>query len=301
MIRNRMIGRFAWILALVLFVTTMATCGIAEMSTDTSEDEWQSFLLLGEDSRSTSHVERSDVNLILFVNEAAHKAKLVSVMRDTWVDFPGTDKSGKINAGTVYGGPELTMQTMNEYFGTNIEKYVLVNFDNVIQFIDILGGVDIEITEGERRVINRRLKDTKVIKSSYTGERYISNSGLVHMNGAMAVSYVRDRYSSSSGDFDRVVRQRTLLKAMLDVAKKSTLNEIVQLTLSFLSNIKTNMSIMDIMSLIPFALEMNLDDVEECTLPFKGTYTSGMMGGVWKIVPDFEQNREMLHAYIYED
>lgn len=301
MIQNRMIRWLAWILTVVFFVFTAATCGVAEMNANSSEGEWESILLLGEDSRSTSHVERSDVNLILCYNRTAHKVKLISIMRDTWVDFPDSDKSGKINAGTVYGGPELTMRTINEYFGTNIEKYVLVNFDNVIEFVDVLGGVDVEISESERRQINKRLKKTDVVKSSYTGERYLNASGLVHLNGAMAISYVRDRYSSKDGDFDRVARQRKMMKAMLDVAEQMSMNEMVRLVMNFLSNVKTNLSLNEIMTLIPFGLDFNPDDLEECTVPFEGTFTSGMMEGVWKIIPDFEQNRELLHAYIYEN
>ena len=64
---------------------------------------------------------------------------------------------------------------------------------------------------------------------------------------------------------------------------------------------KTNMSIVDIMSLVPTALELDMGAMEECTIPFEGTYDCGIMNGTWKIVPDFEKNRELLYEYIYGD
>lgn len=270
----------------------------SEAQTDAAEGIWKNILLLGVDSRDYSKIDRSDCMIILSVNDQTARVKMTSVMRDTWVHFPGTSRSGKINAATVYGGPELAVQTVNECFGTDIEKYILVNFQDLTDIIDLIGGIDIEITEQERRKINE--KATEAIYD-YEGARTLDEAGLVHMNGALALAYARDRYSTGAGDFDRVKRQRNVLKASLVNIQKCAPDELISVIVSFLPCVKTNMTISEITALAPLALKTSIDQIRELTIPADGTFKSGMMDGEWKIKPDFAKNKEILHSFIVGD
>lgn len=269
-----------------------------EQTAGASEPAWENILLLGVDARNFEKTDRSDSMIILSVNRDEAKAKMASIMRDTWVSFPGTSKSGKINAGTVYGGPELTIKTINAYLGTDIKSYVMVNFRDIVQIVDMLGGVDIEITDGELAIVNR-LADGYT--DDYKGALQLDHAGLVHMSGALALAYARDRSSTSAGDFDRVKRQRILLCAMLEAAQGKSAAELIPIVPTLMGMVKTNLTLGDVLSLVPTALDVDVDNIPDMTIPAEGTYKSGMMGGVWKIVPNFETNKSLLHDFIYND
>ena len=121
--------------ALTLALMT-SLCAVAETDTDLDlkinqdlGDEWWNILLLGSDSRDfNSYYGLSDTMVILSVNMKDGRAKMTSIMRDTWLDIEGVGYQ-KINAANAKGGPELAMRTVNEYFGMNIQHYVLVGIE----------------------------------------------------------------------------------------------------------------------------------------------------------------------------
>lgn len=288
---------FALIFASIPALSEAAVSEAAPTEDSTAERSWRNILLLGVDARDFSRLDRSDSMIILSLNEEEACVKLTSIMRDTWVDFPGTSKSGKINAGTVYGGPELSMETVNKYFGTDIDTYVLVNFQDIIRIIDMLGGVELDITEAERRYVNGCVND---YNDGYTGSLSLEKAGHVRMNGAQALAFSRDRTTGGS-DFERVKRQRKVLTAMLEAAQKCSINDLAAIALKVMSAVKTNLTAADVTAFVPIALKVDTEEMEELTIPADGTYKCGMMNGTWKIVPNFESNRELLHDFIYND
>ena len=184
---------------------------------ESQESGWQNILMLGGDARNMDGYDRTDTMMILSINRDEALVKLTSIMRDTWVSFPGTGKSGKINAANVYGGPELAVETVNTCFGTDIEDYVIVNMEDLQQIVDLLGGVDIEITESERKQINEYVKGYMQEvsgASSYDGAKSLDESGMVHLNGMLAVGYSRIRMIDS--DYNRVMRQQKILLALAE-------------------------------------------------------------------------------------
>ena len=148
-------GRRWAALALALALMT-SLCAVAETDADLDlkinedlGDEWWNILLLGSDSRDfNSYYGLSDTMVILSVNMKDGRAKMTSIMRDTWVDIDGVGHQ-KINAANAKGGPELAMRTVNEYFGMNIQHYVLVGIEALADIIDEVGGVEIEISSQE--------------------------------------------------------------------------------------------------------------------------------------------------------
>ena len=279
-----------------LFLIALAMLMALSFSTVQAEESgWKNILLLGGDARNMDKYDRSDSMIILSINRNESLVKMTSVMRDTWVQFPGRSSSGKINAATVYGGPELAVETVNQCFGTDIEDYVIVNMEDLVEIIDLLGGIDIEITESERKQINSGA-------SSYTGEAYsgarsIDESGMVHLNGLLAMNYCRIRYIDS--DYKRVMRQQKVLLTMAEKAQNMEVDELAAVADDIESIIQTSLDDDELEDLSMAFMVMDVSEVEQNRIPVDGTFQSGMMGGIWKIVPNFERNRELLHAFIY--
>lgn len=285
----------AALIALVIFSGMFVAVSFAEEA----EPEWWNILLMGGDSRSKTDTERTDCMIILSINPETNELKMSSIMRDIWVDFPGTNKSHRINAANVYGGPELAMKTVNYYFGTDITDYILVNMTNLIGIIDKVGGVDIEITGKERELINSYAEAYINETGSYSGDRTIEQSGLVHLNGLLAMSYTRNRYSDS--DFGRVMRQQKVLLAIAAKLQDLGIDELLMLASDMMTQIDTNLDVTKIEKLAKVGLVADPEDVGSLRLPVDGTFSSGLYNGTYKIKPNFAENARLLHEFIYSD
>ena len=278
-------------IALALLMTFAALGAYAE------ESGWQNILLLGGDARNMDAYDRSDTMIILSINRDEGRVKMTSIMRDTWVNFPGREAAGKINAATVYGGPELAVATVNSCFGTDIEDYVIINMEDLVTIIDLLGGIDIEITEAERGQINRSAKN--YTGAPYPGDKSIDRAGMVHLNGLLAMNYCRIRYIDS--DFARVMRQQKVLLKLADRAQNMEISELSEVAGQIADTILTNLDDEKLEDLTMAFMTVDIDEVEQYRIPVDGTFRSGMYSGIWLIAPNFEKNRELLHEFIYGD
>ena len=132
---------------------------VTDLSVNTSlSPEWQNILLLGVDQRVQGESCRSDTMIICSINTETAEVKLTSLMRDMAVEFTDLGANNgtyRLNAANYFGGPELTMKTINELLGMNIEKYVMVNFTGFTQICEALGGIEMDITEAEMNEINK--------------------------------------------------------------------------------------------------------------------------------------------------
>ena len=230
-------------LAILLCIALLILpCAAAEES----ESDWWNILLLGTDNRSEDHHGRTDSMIILSVNTKTKKAKLTSIMRDTWVKIDGHG-SNKLNAACVFGGPELTMSTINDHFGTNISQYVMVNISGLADIIDLLGGVELDVTKEERDALNKGLFDL----SEYSG---MENGEGVHLNGNQAVAFARIRKIDS--DFRRTERQRELLTVIAEKLSENDSLTILAVINKLLPYVQTNISLVDLISLASIGLQM---------------------------------------------
>lgn len=267
-----------------------------------AEGNWWNILLLGGDSRDLNTFDRTDTMIILSLNKKTSEIKLTSLMRDIWVTVndDGTSRNCKLNAANVYGGPELVMETVNEYFGTDIKDYVMVNMGSLLEIIDVIGGIDLEVTESERRYINEYaagyLNETGI---SYDGATYLNGTGMVHLNGLLALSYCRDRYSDS--DYGRVGRQQKVIIAAAQKVQSMGLSFslLMDLATSVLDDVVTNLGLFDIVKIANVGLGADVNSISQLRLPADGAFTSGLEGDVWLIRADFEKNKQILHDYIY--
>ncbi len=290
------------ILALVLVLMLTMSCTVV-MAEEASDGEWWNILLLGSDDRNMSQrAGRTDTMMILSVNQEEGRAKLTSIMRDTWVSIPGKNNN-KINAANVFGGPELAVQTVNECFGTDIENYVLINMRDMIDIVDYFGGVDLELSSNEVRVandyINQYKKETKKETQPYEDYSLIASEGVVHLNGMQAMAHCRDRYTDS--DFGRVMRGQDTLLALATKAQEMELNEVLEIATSISQVVETNLTDEQIKSLATTILSIDTETVGQYRIPADGAYQSGTFSGTWMIKADLAENTELLHQFIYEE
>ena len=260
-------------------------------------DEWWNILLLGCDSYTKKEYSRTDSMIILSVNPAQKQVKMTSLMRDTWVTVPGKKSHRKLTELCAVGGPELTIEAVNESYGMNIEDYVLISMNGIAEIIDLLGGIELDVTEAERKALNKGLFDL----SPLSGMEKLQESGEnVHLNGNQATAYARIRQIDS--DFVRTERQRTVLvtmaKKIMDGTDAGTLMSVVMTLLDY---VDTNLGFLEIMNLAEVALGMDLNTIGELRLPADGTYDAGTYDGVWCIKPNFKKNTNILHEFIYEE
>jgi len=176
----------------------------------------QTTLILGSDRRteetqepggSTSGPSRSD-SILLMRFGGGHRAKL-SIPRDTVVDIPGHGRD-KINAAYALGGAALTIQTVKQYLGIDVDHVFEVNFANFPALIDAMGGVD--YTGG--CVVSR-------INGGFKNGGYTLRlkRGTTHIDGRQALALARTRKNECNkreDDRTRARRQQKILAAMKD-------------------------------------------------------------------------------------
>lgn len=251
--------------------------------------------LFGLDS-TDGETGRSDAIMIATVDPVHNKVKLTSIMRDSYVYIDGYGND-KINHAYAYGGPELSIKTINENFGLNIEEFVSVNFSSLPVIINILGGVDIEITEEELQYINDYIND--INNRDGTASPNITYAGVQHLDGTQALAYSRIRYTSG-GDYKRTERQRTVLEALFNKLTSASVSSYNSLLNKVLPYVQTNLNTGDILSLGTNVLGIG-NNLEQDRFPRDGYCEGAMIDGVYYLTFDIETAKQQMRDYIFND
>ncbi|MDO5323265.1 MAG: LCP family protein [Clostridia bacterium] len=265
--------------------------------TEGLSDEWWNVLLLGCDSYTKNDYQRTDSMIIVSINAAKGRVKLTSLMRDTWIPVPGSSSHRKLTELCAVGGPELTIRAINESFGMNISDYALISMEGMAEIIDLIGGLDLDVTEEERKALNKGLFDL----SPLSGMEPLEQSGEgVHLNGNQATAFARIRKIDS--DYVRTERQRTVLLAIADKIKNgASAGTLLTIVTTLMGYVDTNLSLTEIMTIASVGMKLDMSSVEQYRVPVDGTFDSGTFNGVWCIKPNFEKNTNLLHSFIYEN
>ena len=210
---------------------------------------YTNILLIGVDARDNDmskinnrFVNHSDTIIICSINNATKEVKMVSVYRDTILKMsdpenPSDFKYRKATEAIFYYGPQSTMNMLNVNLDLKIDHYVMVNWSALIEIVDAVGGIDIDVTEEERMWINEYQKDT----SKNTGKPYteLKNSGYVHLDGMMATSFCRIRYTAGN-DYKRTERQRLVLSEIFKKAKSMDVKQLDRVIDAIVNNVATS-------------------------------------------------------------
>ena len=242
-------------------------------------------LLIGSDSRDpNSDRGRSDSMMMVSFNKEKNKATLVSFLRDSLVDIPGHETT-RLGHSYSYGGAGLTINTINQTFDLDIQNYIMINFDNLENVIDKMGGVDIWITAEEAALYNQ------------WGLTFI-HEGVNHLDGADALTHARNR--TLGNDFERTRRQRDLLFAIYQrVMETKDPSDMLSLVEYCFTQVKTNMKLSAIYDMSMDVLKVENLDVQQIGLPMEGTYKDIRYNGMAVLEIDVEANKEALYELIY--
>lgn len=211
------------------------------------EDAIVNILLIGADYQDTDQ-PRSDTTMLVTFNTETNTLTMTSFMRDLYVKIPGYAKN-KLNAAYSLGGMNLLKETLKENFGVHVDGIVEVDFSQFEKIIDLLGGIDLELTSQEASWINKKAG------SSLT-------EGVQHLNGKLAMWYSRNRTSNGGGDYQRTNRQRIVLNTLIETYKSAKLTTIIGMLDQILPLITTNMTkeeIVDyVVELFPLLMEAEI-------------------------------------------
>ena len=276
-----------------------------------SDTEIVNILLVGTDknageSADKSAERRSDSMMIATLDIKHKKLKLTSLMRDMYVAIPGYGNQ-KLNAAYSYGGIGLLYQTIAENFGVQMDGYAEVNFDAFVNVIDLLGGIEVNLTQSE----SDNLNSTTYIKRKKNRHTTV---GKQIFNGYQALGYVRIRHgakmadgrfpgvytaSGKGDDFGRTERQRLTMQAILAKVKKLSPLEMIELASDVLPSVTTDIPKDDIFSYLVSIATMGTTKLHQFSLPMDGTWSDQKMNGQSVLVPDLEKNREGLKKFLF--
>ncbi len=199
--------------------------------------------VFGLDSRgsSTGAGNQSDVNMIICVNQDTGEIKMVSLYRDTYLQT-GDNRYSKFNEAYARGGPEQALKYLNRNLDLNITDYISFNWKAVADAIDILGGVDIEISKAEFKYINAFISET--VQYTGKGSVQLKNTGMNHLDGVQAVAYGRLRLMDS--DYSRVERQKKVIMQAFEKAKKASYADLNNILVTVLPQVSHNLDFGDL-------------------------------------------------------
>ena len=124
-------------------------------STDEVMGKYTVIALFGLDNRDNGTYEsgNSDTIMLASINNDSKEVKLVSIYRDTYLNVKD-DTYAKMNSAYQRGGPKQAIEALNTNLDLKITKYVAVDFNALVETIDLIGGVDIDVTPQEVAKIN---------------------------------------------------------------------------------------------------------------------------------------------------
>ena len=274
---------------------------------------YRNIALFGVDSRDgeLDKSTRTDTIIIASINQDTKEVKMVSVLRDTYLNL-STDSYNKANAAYAKGGPKQAIAMLNMNLDMNITDFVTIGFDGLIDVIDAVGGIEIDVQENEIPHLNsyqismigkqdgtlNANGEPNYVATAGVDYTPVTSAGLQTLNGLQATAYCRIRYVGN--DFARTQRQRTVIEK---VAKKAmtlnpaTLNNIAN---AVFPKIATSLDLSEIIELLGGITGYSIG--ETASFPFDGSVQTGRVRKMSVVIPqDLEYNVKLLHQMLFDE
>lgn len=225
-----------------------------------------SVLIMGIEDYSTGGQNgRTDTLIVATLNPEDQTMKLVSIPRDTRVYFPERGNYSKINHAHVYGGKELTIESVEQLLEVPIDYYTTVNFEGFRNVIDIIGGITVEVP------------------FDFTEKSDIDNSvlyfteGLMELDGEEALAYARMRKQDPRSDFGRNDRQKQIIESALDkLVSAQNIFKLDEIAREMGTNVETNIRVTEGIGLTRLYSDFNSSKIENLTLEGADDYIGGV-------------------------
>lgn len=257
--------------------------------------------LFGVDARKNTYEgTRSDAIMVLSYNQDAKEASVTSIVRDTYAWLGDDYGYDKINHSYSFGGPALTIQSLNNNFDLDIEYYVAVNFNAVQAIIDALDGVEVNVEDYEINEVNRVIREMKK-QGVFETAPEIQSTGFQTLNGQQALAYMRIR-KVGNGDWERMERQREVLNEIFGKLKAMKKSKLIDLAQDLLPYIKTNIPFQEALSMGVDVLFNGLDTLNQYQLPTtEESLGQKLSDGIYYLVPrTLEENVVQWHQDVYK-
>lgn len=194
-------------------------------------------LVIGSDARPDEEATstRADSLHIVAINPDKHKATIVGIPRDSYVEIPGHG-SNKINAALFYGGPELVVKTVEQLTGLTMDYWALTGFKTFEQMVNGIDGLVVDVPFA--------------MNDSASGAFF--EPGIQRLDGEKALAFARNRHGLPSGDFGRSENQGLLLVSALHQMKKEfnkDPNSMLTWVASFMRRATTALSLDEVVDL----------------------------------------------------
>lgn len=278
----------------VFFLVALLLVGFFFLQQRTHKKGFWTIAVFGVDSRDgTLEKGLSDVVMLCNINKATGEIKLVSVYRDTYLKINKKGTYHKINEAYFKGGHKQGIEALNENLDLSIDDYATFNWKSVANGINILGGIDLEISDSEFAYINGFITET--VNSTGIGSYQLKHAGMNHLDGVQAVAYARLRLMDT--DFKRTERQRKVVNLAMEKAKNADLSTRKALITSVFPQISTSVGVNDLISIAGGIKKYHIG--ETAGFPFsRTTMKMGRMDCV--IATTLESNVIQLHQFLYD-
>lgn len=231
-------------------------------------------LLLGSDSDSKFKGDYLTQSMILTrIDPVTKHVTMLSIPRDLWVRLCN-GSNGKIDQAFLHGGAQCAVQTVEKDLDVHIDYYAWIGLQGLVSVLNQVGGVNV--------IANNPVMDDYYPADLSGGnpfdyQRILVLPGAQHMDGTLALEYVRARHDDAYGDFARSQRQQQILIALRAKTKTLTLADVPNLAGSLGSDFQTNMSIGQVSGLLPVAGSVALASITQVVLlpPYTSNETVG--------------------------
>jgi len=274
----------------------------SETGWDLSSKNVTNILLIGVDNDYTPGMDRlgnADGLIIVSINEDTKQVVLTSIMRDVYVCIPD-EYNTKITLTYHFGGTETLIKAIETNFGIPIDNYVLVNYIDVVQIVDAVGGLELELSEEEIYYMEEKIRNVNYLMGYPEDDNMLSTeqAGLLKLNGVQTAAYMRIRMAGNN-DFERTERARRVLLGLKDEALSMSLPQLKKLADTVLPCITTDLTQNELLSLMMKAISYMQYEMVSSRIPIDDSfYFTNICGST--IVIDFETNKEYLYKSVYE-
>jgi polyisoprenyl-teichoic acid--peptidoglycan teichoic acid transferase len=271
----------------------------AMLMIDEGTDDIVNILLMGAATTNPNNPGLTDSLMIVSANRTVGAVSIVSIPRDIYVYIPNVGMQ-KINTAYFYGetrgleggGIGILTETIRYNLGLNIDFYARVDFNTFDDVIDDVGGIDITVDCAIRdwRLISPELD--KQVEENY--EMFTLPVGLYHMDGDLALWYVRSRKTSS--DLDRGRRQQDVIRALWrEIRSQGLIENLPNLWGQVTETVQTNLTLADVLGMTPLALTVDTSDIEYYTFRQRHEVSNGWSpAGQQILVMDREAVAELM-------
>ena len=250
-------------------------------------------VLVGLDTTTEDFIGNSDSMILISINYRLEQISMISLMRDTYVDIPGRGVTEAERLLSNGAGP-LLCETITENYKVQVDRYVTVDFGNMIDIIDAIGTIEITFTEKEAENANKSIRQQCRILGLDKDDYLIPGKEPMNVTVCRRLAYARIR-KVGNADYQRTERQREVLMKLLDKVKTMSLEDIDRLANELLPMLTHNIPESEFWGLLAKAPELLGYTITQDRIPYDGLFQS--VNG--NLVPQWDETIRKLKITLY--